>query len=82
MPAGRLKNAAPSGARSAGQSASLENPAQFLAVHQGRSLALAPAIVTDRPRRQQRLGEAIPRRRDCGIERDAGLPAGVQSGLK
>ncbi len=29
MPAGQLKNAAPSGARSAGQSASLENPAHL-----------------------------------------------------
>ena len=29
MPAGQPKNAAPSGARSAGQSASLENPAHF-----------------------------------------------------
>jgi hypothetical protein len=32
VPAGQLKNAAPSGARSAGQSATLENPAHFLAL--------------------------------------------------
>lgn len=32
-----------------------------------------------RPRRHRRLGGASPRRRACGIERDAGLPAGVGS---
>lgn len=45
-------------------------------------LHFAPAIVTVRPRRQRRLGGASPRRRDRAIERGAGLPAGVQSGLK
>jgi hypothetical protein len=32
VPAGQLKNAVPSGARSAGQSATLENPAHFPAL--------------------------------------------------
>ena len=75
MPAGQLKNAAPSGARSAGQSATLENPAHL---ERAARTALAPAIVTVRPRRRRRLGEAFPRRRDRGIERGAGLPAGAE----
>lgn len=76
MPAGQHKNAAPSGARSAGQSASLENPAHL---RRAARAALAPAIVTGRPRRQGRLGGANRRRRERGIERGAGLPAGGQS---
>jgi hypothetical protein len=53
-PAGQLKNTAPSGARSAGKSATSENPA-----HSQWSVrtTLAPAIVTGRPRRYMRLGE-------------------------
>ena len=74
MPAGQLRNAAPSGARSAGQSASLENPAHL---QRATRAALAPAIVTVRPRRRRRLGGASLRRRDRGIERGAGLPAGA-----
>ena len=74
VPAGQLKNAAPSGARSAGQSATLENPAHL---ERAARSALAPVIVTGRPRRQGRLGEANPRRRVGGIERGAGLPAGI-----
>ena len=62
VPAGQHENAAPLGARSAGQSAPVENPA-----HLQRAVrpALAPAIVTVRPRRQGRLGGASPHRRDC-----------------
>lgn len=77
MPAGQLKDAAPSGARSAGQSASLENPAHFKRAVRTAPF-LAPAIVTGRPRRRRRLGGAIPRRRGRGIERGAGLPAGAK----
>lgn len=75
VPAGQLKDAAPSGARSAGQSATLESPAHL---QRAARAALAPAIVTVRPRRQRRLGGASPRSRVCGIERGAGLPAGAR----
>ena len=74
VPAGQFKNAAPSGARSAGQSASSKNPAHS---QRAARAALAPAIATGRPRRRRRLGEANPRRRVGDIERGAGLPAGV-----
>ena len=77
--AGQFKNAAPAGARSVGQTATLENPAHF---QRGVRPALAPAIVTVKPRRQWRLGEASPRSRDRRVECGAGLPAGGQSGLK
>ena len=70
------KTPLPQGARSAGKSATLENPAHFQRTARN---ALAPVIVTVRPRRQRRLGEVSPRRRDCGIERGAGMPAGDQS---
>ena len=48
--------------------------------HLQRAVRPAPAsvIVTGRPRRQGRLGGANPRRRVGGIERGAGLPAGVK----
>ena len=71
---GSPKTPHPQGARSAGKSATLENPAHL--GRAGRS-ALAQAIVTSRPRRQGRLGGANPRRRVGGIERGAGLPAGA-----
>ena len=44
---------------------------------QGCSSILRHAIVTEWPRRQGRLGGASLRRRDRGIERSAGLPAGA-----
>ena len=72
-PAGQRKDAAPLGARSAGQSAPLNHPAHFAAA----LTSLAPCDRHRRPRRQGRLGGASPRRRDCGIERGAGLPAGA-----
>jgi hypothetical protein len=62
------------GARSAGKSATLENPAHF---QRAIRAAFAPAIVTNRPRHRRRLGGANRRRRDRGVERDAGLPAGA-----
>lgn len=70
-PAGQLKNTAPSRS-AAGKSASSENPA-----HLQRTVrtAIAPAIVTDRPRRQGRLGAASPHgrasrnRARCGLAR-------------
>ncbi len=71
-PAGQHENAAPLGARSAEQSASLNSPAQLTAA----LLSSRHAIVTDWPRRQRRLGGASPRRRGCAIERGAGFPAG------
>jgi hypothetical protein len=43
--------------------------------------APAPVIVTGRPRRQGRHGRANPRRRVGGIERGAGLLAGVNRQL-
>lgn len=48
----------------------------------GPPLHLAPVIVTVRPRLRRRLGGASPCSGTRGIERGAGLPAGVQSGLK
>ena len=47
------------------------------AARKDRPSTLRHAIVTVRPRRQRRLGEANPRRRDRGIERGAALPAGA-----
>jgi hypothetical protein len=70
-----LKTPHPQGARSAGKRASQENPAHF---QRSVRSALAPAIITVRPRRHKRLGGASPRRRGCGIERDAGLHAGAK----
>ncbi len=40
---------------------------------------LAPCDRDRRPGRRRRPGGASPRRRDCGIERGAGMPAGAQS---
>ena len=56
MPAGQLKNAAPSGARSAGQSATLEIPAHFSALlivtRMGRDYRPGPRQRIERVARQ------------------------------
>ncbi len=56
----------------AGKSATLQNPAHH---QRATRAALAPAIVTDRPRRRQRLGETSLQA--WAIERDAEAPAGT-----
>ena len=73
-PAGQPKDSAPSRS-AAGKSATSKTPAHF---QRSYRTALAPAIVTDRPRRRRRLGGANPRSGICGIERGAGFPAGVK----
>ena len=78
-PAGQPTDSAPSrSALAAGKSATSENPAHFQRAVRN---AVAPVIVTDRPRRRRRLGGANPRRRERVIERGAGSPAGVKTGL-
>ncbi len=59
-----------------GRECDRKNSRSSPAGRQDRPLTLRHAIVTVRPRRQRRLGGANPRRRDRGIERGAGLPAG------
>ena len=71
-PAGQPEDSAPSRS-AAGKSATAKTPALLPAVPS----PLRHAIVTGRPRRRQRLGGASPQRRACGVERGAGLPAGV-----
>ena len=65
-----------------GKVCDLRKPRSSPAGRQGCSSILSHVIVTEWPRRQGRLGGASPRGRDRGIKRGAGLPAGVQSGLK
>ena len=60
-----------------GKECDLKNSRSSPAGRQDHPWTLRHAIVTVRPRRQRRLGEANPRRRVGGIERGAGLPAGV-----
>lgn len=71
MPAGQLKNAAPSGARSAGQSATSENPAHFsaLPIVTGTAKTLGLVREVHRAGRRQAASNRFPETNHASISR-------------